>query len=860
MPVTDDEQPPPPAPAPSAADLSPLLTGLLSQATDPVSALRAYQQSMASQSDQTPVSRSWTSLLGNALGGAPSGMVNLTPQQREMEGSRQLLNFGVNMLMNSGPSPVRHGLGQIIGSGLQAAGEAGQSYEDRINAYQQQQMKNAMDLQAMRINAIKEALPLLQLQTRLNMPSLYGGAQGTPGGGPVAGAATGAPISGGTYEGAIAGHEGTGANPNSSASGIGQFLAPTWNAFAAANPDLFKGMSPDQILAKRSDPNLGAQAITWLAQQNAPTLAKAGVTPSGQSLGIAHYLGAGPAAQIMQAPDGDPVSKYVGSAAVKANPELGTMTVADMKRRYAAMPQPAFLGGSGTAAVPAPYKVAGPVVAPPTVPPGAATGPPGTALPLPPIPPATVPPAASTAPPGGDLVGPRPLPLVTSRSPVVTPAQIANTPYIPGQPTPPAQGTVAPPAVPPASTTTPAPAVTTPPPPGPLSKNPDGTFTIPDEKLPSVLDYRQRYQHIITPQEMQQFGLVLPDNPQALQDKFQATQNAQREVAAAHAVADSIIHAGIGGPDADRAIQAANTADKNLQDANNTYTSLIQGANEKNTAALKDYYDKQNAALDNSFEKIREGQRQTGLETQKGQQAIALEQAKARLEPEIQLQKDMNDSEGVAKSALDQLDMARSLSRSAGDPGFWQYLQQNHPDMAQWLANIGVPNQAAVEKMGQTNAMDAAFQKLISMARTGSGFQRMTNLDVQILTSQAPDAASAQSWREAKMAYLQTLMQRQLDYVHDVRALHSQGVGLYDAQQQVQNKQGPMVPQMNAATAADPEKRKAFAAALPNNTFFRDPEGKVHIWPPPPSQTQAAPPQTQQPVLPWTAQPMAIPQ
>jgi hypothetical protein len=193
--TNDDEQPPPPAPAPSGTtDLSPILTGLLSAYTDPSSALRAYQQSMASQSDQTPVNRSWTSLLGSALGGGSSGMVNLTPAQREMEGNRQLLNLGVSMLMNSGPSPVRHGLGQIIGGGLQAAGEAGQSYEDRINAYQQQQMKNAMDLQQMRINALKEALPFLQLNMRQNMPSLYGGGQGTPGGGPVAGAATGAPI------------------------------------------------------------------------------------------------------------------------------------------------------------------------------------------------------------------------------------------------------------------------------------------------------------------------------------------------------------------------------------------------------------------------------------------------------------------------------------------------------------------------------------------------------------------------------------------------------------------------------------------------------------------------------------------
>lgn len=148
-----------------------------------------------------------------------------------------------------------------------------------------------------------------------------------------------------TYLNTIFGHEGTGQNPRSSAFGYGQFIRDTWMGFAKANPQMFQGMSEDEILAKRSDPAYGAQATNWLAQQNAAELQRRGVSPTGQSLGISHYLGAGPAAAVMGAPDTDPISKYVGQAALTANPELTRMTVAQMKARYANTPNPEFLGG-----------------------------------------------------------------------------------------------------------------------------------------------------------------------------------------------------------------------------------------------------------------------------------------------------------------------------------------------------------------------------------------------------------------------------------------------------------------------------------------------------------------------------------
>ena len=256
-------------------------------------------------------------------------------------------------------------------------------------------------------------LALKQLGALQNIPTpgVIGGAAG-PGNTSLAAVPS-------TYEAAIGGHEGTGKNPASSATGTGQFLDSTYLAFAKANPQLFTGMDDKAILATRSDPalgpKLGTMAIGWLAQQNAPTLQAAGVAPSGQSLGMAHYLGAGPAAAVMKAADNAPVAGLVSQAALDANPELRSMTAGQMRARYAAMPDPGFLRPAAAAAAAPPgaapvgVQFSGPGA--PTAPapggPAAAAGvargmvgagaDPATlapgAAPVPPIPPA-VPPAA----------------------------------------------------------------------------------------------------------------------------------------------------------------------------------------------------------------------------------------------------------------------------------------------------------------------------------------------------------------------------------------------------------------------------------------------------------------------------------
>ena len=308
-------------------------------------AQQLMQQPTLPQPDRTPVSRGWLSLLGEALGGGTMTDV-MSPGQKETAGLRALRDFGTSLIAGSGYYPGKPALGAFA-EGFQGAERSQRGSEEGAAAYLAAQQQYAAGQQQQYLERLKVAVPLLRAGAAGAVPNLL------LGGGAVPGTSGGA--GGGGYEGSIAGIEGTGKNKNSSASGVGQFLDSTWSDFAAANPDLFKGMTPAQVMAAKSDPGLGAKAITWLAQRNAGVLSGAGATPTGQSLGIAHYIGPTAAAKVMAAPDNAPVSSFVSPDAVQANKEIAAgLTVGQLKQRYAKVPDPGFL------APPKPVKVAGP--------------------------------------------------------------------------------------------------------------------------------------------------------------------------------------------------------------------------------------------------------------------------------------------------------------------------------------------------------------------------------------------------------------------------------------------------------------------------------------------------------------------
>ena len=323
--------------------------------------------------------RTILSLLGEGLGG---GSQYGSTAEREQGGISALGALGSRMLQASDWSSQPHTFGSILGQGLDAArGNLGQTQAvSAARQYAAQQL--AHQQQEDQINRLREALPYLSLQQQLtgsaNTQKLLSGNTSIGAAGD------------GTYVGAIGGHEGTGQNPGSSAAGTGQFLRDTWLDFAKANPQYFQGMSEKQILDSRTVPEfskkVGPVAIEWLAKQNADALTNAGVPPAGPVLGIAHYVGAGAAANIAKAPDSTPVARFVGQAALDANPELRTMTVGQMKARYANTPNPSFMSAPapGQAGTPAPASLtpsapgAKTQIPPPTA---AAPGAPGQATP-----------------------------------------------------------------------------------------------------------------------------------------------------------------------------------------------------------------------------------------------------------------------------------------------------------------------------------------------------------------------------------------------------------------------------------------------------------------------------------------------
>jgi hypothetical protein len=115
--------------------------------------------------------------------------------------------------------------------------------------------------------------------------------------------------------------EGTGKNPRSSASGVGQFIKSTWL-------DLYKrhfggeGMSDAQILALRDNPEIGRQMTSLYRQENATALRRAGLEDTPGNLSLAHFLGPAGARDVLKAAPDTPVEQLLPANVIRANREV----------------------------------------------------------------------------------------------------------------------------------------------------------------------------------------------------------------------------------------------------------------------------------------------------------------------------------------------------------------------------------------------------------------------------------------------------------------------------------------------------------------------------------------------------------
>lgn len=132
--------------------------------------------------------------------------------------------------------------------------------------------------------------------------------------------------------GVESGGNATAKNPNSSATGAGQFISATWlDMIGRHRPDLVQGKSPEEILALRNDPVLSREMTEAYAAENGAKLSQAGlpVTPGTQYL--AHFAGPQGAVSVLSADPNAPVASILGRGAVNANPFLQGMTAGQLQ-------------------------------------------------------------------------------------------------------------------------------------------------------------------------------------------------------------------------------------------------------------------------------------------------------------------------------------------------------------------------------------------------------------------------------------------------------------------------------------------------------------------------------------------------
>ena len=690
------------AQAPPPPDLS-----NLSQ-TDLANALRTLQAVPPVTVDQTPVDRSWTSKIGEFLGGGGGpGAAALSPAQKEAAGSQALRDFGIHLMLASHYVPGQT-LFSNLGQGLLGAEQSYQGQEQQAAGVLASKQGYQQEQQQMNIQRIKAALPLLSLQAqqaagqKALQIGLGGGGGGAPGtnvgtGGSVgqvnvppeylpfyqaASARTGIPV-----ETLIAqSRQESGFNPNATGKageiGIAQVMPAT-----AKSPGFgMAGVDPKALRDPETAINFQADYLKAHLPKGAdPT------DPVAIAKALQGYNGGGDPNYVAN------VNRYLpGARAALASP-----------------PRP---GAQPTAASPPPVVGARPVLPPPqpAIAPNAGAQVAGPAAPtsgvIPPSPPGS---AGDVATIRGAMVGAGANPVTLAPGSGSAPAPqgttvVAGTPQATTPPTPPPQ-----------------------PNPFPDIKAGDAIFSHPGERLPFLAANTTPppttgiYATTLTPAEENDY------------------QNQMKAVAGLPGSAEKI-----------QAIMAARQAaviareNQGLK-AQGDFAATDRAAVQSNYDKRVDAYQKAADAQQTSANKIAEQASQSGFDINKAGREVSFK-------TDTETLKNLATNASVAASVNPQLEQLGTVTPGALPPGITASIVKAHPDLVPFLTQLGAltPEQATDTQLmqGMTNMLSTELRP------KGSG--RLLLPEIDAFKSDLPNLLQQPGGRIKAAAFLKNLNDR----------------------------------------------------------------------------------------------------
>ncbi|RUX25456.1 M23 family metallopeptidase [Mesorhizobium sp. M7A.F.Ca.US.011.01.1.1] len=116
-------------------------------------------------------------------------------------------------------------------------------------------------------------------------------------------------------------------NPNSSATGAGQFITKTWiRMMNTYRPELARTLSTADLLALRYDATISREMVRNLAREGEAYLRARGHQITAGRLYLCHFLGMEGAHQVLSASGSAQLSAVLGSAVIQANPFLTAKT------------------------------------------------------------------------------------------------------------------------------------------------------------------------------------------------------------------------------------------------------------------------------------------------------------------------------------------------------------------------------------------------------------------------------------------------------------------------------------------------------------------------------------------------------